>query len=129
MEVNMESNRPNIFIRGIDKVIKKDLQKHKDLNARCKQNLDAYRTAVSHQVKKKKHYKSLIGGGKFDDDALRDSMDMISIDIRHHSDKVHQTQEEMKHHTLIIDTLSKQLEEYNSNKQSIDEYSDNAVSH
>ena len=117
----MAANDPFVFIKGIDQVIKKDLQKHKDLLLREKTNLDAYREAVSHQIKKKRHYKSLIGGGKFDDDALQKSIEMIVIDIRHFTDKVKVTEEAIEHHKLIVDTLTEQLEDWNKSKRMRDE--------
>jgi len=129
MEANMAQNdTPMVFIKGIDKIIKRDLEKHKGMLDQCKLGLTSFREAVSHQVKKKKHYKSLIGGEKYDDDALRKSMEMIAIDIRHMSDKVKLTQEEIEHHSLIVETLSTQLEEYYDNKIKRDEFK-NAISH
>ena len=107
------SNTPEILIEGIDKVIKRDLGKHKEMLARAKLSLAAFREAVSHQVKKKRHYLSLIGEGKYDDSSLRKSVGAINIDIRAMSDKVKVTDEEIAHHTLIVDTLTSQLEEYN----------------
>jgi hypothetical protein len=102
---------PDIVIVGLEEIIKRDLEKHKTLLARSKIEMDSYKTAVSHEIKKKKHYKSLIGGEKYNDDSLRESMDMIAINIRHLSDKVKLSQEAIDHHTLIVDTLSKQLED------------------
>ena len=64
---------------------------------------------------KKKHYKGLIGGGKYDDDALKRSMGDIAINIRHMSDKEKLSRDAIEHHTLIVDTLTQQLEEYNIN--------------
>jgi len=120
----MEANTPLVFIKGMDKVLKKDLQKHKDLLQRAKGSLISFREAVSHQVKKKKYYKSLLGGGKYNDVAMKKSMNMIAIDIRHMSDKVKLAEEEIEHHTLIVDTLTGQLEEYYENKLKREDYLD-----
>lgn len=111
----MEANEPKVVIRGIDKVIKRDLGKHKDLLQRAKLSLRSFRQATSHQVKKKKHYLSLIGEGKFNDDSLRESVNMINVDIRAMADKVKLAEEEISHHTLIVDTLTGQLKEYYEN--------------
>jgi hypothetical protein len=108
----MAANEPVVFIRGIDKVIRKDLEKHKTLLARTKVELHAYREARSHEVKKRKHYSSLIGGEKYDDKALRESMGDIAINIRHMSDKVKLAQKTIEHHTEIVDTLTQQLADY-----------------
>ena len=104
---------PVIRIKGIDKVIKLDLEKHKDLLERSKLELDSYRESVSHLIKRKKHYKSLLNGSKYSDEALRESMGMIAVDIRAMSDKVKLSQDAIDHHTLIVDTLSRQLDDYN----------------
>ena len=104
---------PKIFVRGIDKVLKKDLVKHQALLLRSSQELDAYKEARTHLVKRKKYYRSLIGGGKFNDTSLQNSIDGLVIDLRHMSDKVKLSSEAMEHHSLIVDTLSGQLEEYN----------------
>lgn len=109
---------PQIIIEGLDSVIKLDLGKHQQLLAQAKLSAQAFREAVSHQVKRKKYYRSLIGGGKFDDKALKVSLGMIQIDIRAMSDKVKLALEEISHHTLIVDTLTEQLENY---------YKDNAI--
>ena len=110
---SMDPNEPIILVRGIDKVIKKDLQKHLALLDKSKVELLAYKEARSHEIKKKKYYRSLIGGDKYDDHALKNSMAQIAVNIRHMSDKIKLTQEAIAHHTLIVDTLTKQLEDYN----------------
>lgn len=115
----MAANTPRVVIKGIDKVIKRDLGKHKALLQQSKLSLLSFREAVSHQVKKKKHYLGQLGQGKFDDAALRSSIDMINVDIRAMSDKVKLAGEEIDHHTLIVDTLTVQLQEY---------YESNAIS-
>ena len=104
---------PKIIIEGIDVVIKRDLAKHQILLERSKLELTSYRQARSHEIKKKKHYKGLIGGGKYDDDALRKSMKDIAINIRHMSDKEKLSKDAIEHHTLIVDTLTQQLDDYN----------------
>lgn len=111
----MVANTPQILIKGIDKVIKRDLGKHKDMLQRAKLSLQAFKESVSHQIKKKKHYSSLVGGGKFKDQSLKDAIGMINIDIRAMSDKAQLAEEEIKHHTLIVDTLTDQLDSYYKN--------------
>lgn len=108
---SMEANQPVVVIDGLEKIIKRDLEKHKGLLVQSKSELDAFKISLSHQVKKKKYYGSLIGGGRYSDEALKKSMTMIAVDIRHISDKVKLSQDAIEHHTLIVDTLTKQLEE------------------
>lgn len=106
---------PQIFILGIDVVIERDLNKHKSLLERAKHSLISFKTAVSHQVKKKKYYAGLLAdpAQKYDKRAMKKSLKDINIDIRAMSDKVQITQEEIAHHTLIVDTLTEQLADYN----------------
>lgn len=110
---------PFIAIEGIEEITKRDLVKHKALIAQTQAELDSYRQARSHEVQKKKHYRELIGEGKYDDDALRASMKDISINIRHMSDKAKAAEEKLKHHQLIVDTLSQQLEDHEGQMQTL----------
>ena len=102
---------PIVVVDGMEKVIKKDLQRHKDILERTYREIISYREARSHEVKKKKHYNSLIGNSKYNDDALRESIKQININIQHFSNKVKLSQDKIDHETLIVDTLSAQLEE------------------
>ena len=104
---------PEIFIKGIDVVIKLDLGKHKELLARTQLELQAFNEAVVHESGRKRHYYRQIGKGKYNDEALQNSIKDIRINIRHLSDKVKLSKEKVEHHTLIVDTLTAQLKEYN----------------
>ncbi len=106
----MEANRkPTIVIEGIEEIIKRDLEKHQVLLEQSKMELLSFKEARVHEIKRKKNYNSLIGGGKFDDDALTKSMEQSATNIRHLSDKVELAIEKIEHHTLIVDTLADQL--------------------
>lgn len=109
------NNTPFIFIRGMDNVIKKDLEKYKVLLDRSKIELVTYKESVSHLIKRKKYFHTLLGKGKYNDDSLQRSMDMIVIDLRAMSDKVKLSNDAIEHHTLIVDTLSQQLIDYQMN--------------
>ena len=98
-----------VVIAGIEDIIKRDLENHKALLDRTKVEELSFREARSHEIKKKKNYKGLIGGGKYNDDSLRASMKDIATNIRHMSDKVTLSQEKIKHHQEIVDTLTEQL--------------------
>lgn len=101
-----------IFVEGIDAVIRLDLEKHKEILAREKFNLLSYQQAVSHAIAQKKHYRGLIGGSKFNDEALKGSLQQQNVNIRHLQDKVKLTNDAIEHHTLIVDTLTQQLKDY-----------------
>lgn len=111
----MAVNPTKVVIKGIDKVIKRDLAKHKELLDQAKLSSISFREAISHQVKKKKHYLSLVGSGKFNDDSLKESIGMINVDIRAMSDKAKLASDSIDHHSLIVDTLTDQLREYYEN--------------
>ena len=118
----MDRKEPEIVIEGIEEVIKNDLKKHQGILERSKLELISYKNARSHEIKKKKHYKSLIGGEKYNDGALKNSMDQIAVNIRHMSDKVGLTEEAIKHHTGIVDTLTEQLENQYKGLKTLSEY-------
>lgn len=112
-EANMsERQEPTIFLEGIDEVIRRDLAKHRALIVQTQGDLDAFTDARKHEIAKKRHYYRQIGRGKFNDDALRKSVDGIRVNIKHFDDKVKQATEKLAHHKLIVDTLTGQLEEY-----------------
>lgn len=110
---------PEVFIEGIDVVIKLDLGKHKELLDRTQDELVSFNEAVTHESARKRHYYRLIGGEKYDDDALRASVDDIRINIRHLSDKAKLARDKIEHHTLIVDTLTEQLQDYDRRYASI----------
>ena len=103
---------PEIFLEGIDVVIKLDLGKHKELLAQTQAELVSFVEARDHESARKRHYYRLIGGEKYDDDALKRSVEEIRGNIRHLSDKAKLSQDKIEHHTLIVDTLTEQLIDY-----------------
>lgn len=105
------NGQPFIVLEGIEEITKRDLAKHQELIVQTQAELSSYRMARSHEVKKKRHYRSLIGGGKYSDVALQQAIQGININIRHMSDKVKAAEEKLKHHQLIVETLSAQLKE------------------
>ena len=102
-------SEPIVVIAGIEEIIERDLALHKDLLERTKTELLSFREARSHEIKKKKHYNKQVGGGKYNDEALRVDMNDIAINIRHMSDRCESAQKKIKHHQLIVDTLTQQL--------------------
>ena len=121
----MEANQPEVVIEGIEVIIERDLAKHKVLCEVAHNELAGFRTATSHEVKQKRYYKTLIGGGKFNDDSLRDSIDRINVNITHFQNKCRASEESIKHHTLIVDTLTEQLKEQNGKLKKLQEYRKN----
>ena len=101
-----------IFIEGVDVIIRLDLGKHKEMLAQSNADIVSFRDAATHESKRKKHYYRLIGGGKYDDDALRRSVKDIRQNINHLTGKADQAKKKSEHHTLIVDTLTAQLQDY-----------------
>jgi hypothetical protein len=100
------------FVDGLDVVIKRDLDKHKSLLEHAQADLLAFEQARSHEIQRKRVWKGHIGGGKFNDDALRRSIKDINQNINHFSRKIKTTKDRIAHHTRIVDTLAKQLKAY-----------------
>ena len=113
---------PEVFIEGIDVVIKLDLGKHKELLAQTQVELASFCEARDHESARKRHYYRLIGGGEFNDDALRNSVKDIRINIRHLSDKAKLAEDKIEHHKLIVDTLTAQLKDYDKTYASLNRH-------
>lgn len=104
---------PEIFIEGVDVIIRLDLGKHKELLAQTTTEMHGFRDAATHESKRKRHYYRLIGGGKYDDDALERSVVQIRQNIVHLTRKAEAAADKIAHHSLIVDTLTEQLATYN----------------
>ena len=107
---------PKVVIEGIDEIIKRDLEKHKALLDRSKIELQSFRHARSYEIKKKKHYRKQVGNGKYNDKALKRSMDDIAVNM---SDKVKLTEDAIAHHSLIVDKLTEQLDNHNDDMKEL----------
>lgn len=119
MAVDRNKNRqaiktPDIVIEGMEDVIARDLEKHIGLVVRSKAELDSYREARSHEIKRKRHFFKQIGGGKFNDVSLREAIKQIKQNVAHLSQKVKIAEDCRAHHQLIVDTLTQQLEDQNA---------------
>ncbi len=113
---------PEIVIEGMEQIIQRDLDKHRSLLGAAQADLVAFRTARSHEVQKKKHYKKLIGQGKFNDVSLQKARDQMSINIRHMSDKADTAERAIAHETEIVDTLAQQLKDQMAGIRRLAEY-------
>jgi hypothetical protein len=113
---------PFVVIEGMAPLIQRDLDNHKKILEQVVLEEQVFAQAVTHEVKKKKHYEGLIGGGKFNDDALRRSIGDININIRHMSDKRKVVKEKIGFERNIVDTLTKQLKDQHEAEQKLAEY-------
>jgi hypothetical protein len=107
MDRNLE-----VFVEGLGPIIKRDLDKHRSLLEQVHRDHLAFVQARSYEIARKKNWKSKIGGGKYDDDAMREAIKQINQNIRHFSAKIKLADEKIKHHKLIVDTLTDRLKEY-----------------
>jgi hypothetical protein len=119
---NKRRLEPEIFIEGIDVVIKLDLGKHKELLAQTQTELMSFREAQDHESARKRHYYRLVGSGKYNDESLLRSVKDIRINIRHLSDKAKLAEDKIKHHKLIVDTLTDQLKDYGKRYASLNRH-------
>ena len=113
---------PEVFIEGIDVVIKLDLGKHKELLAQTQVELHSFCEARDHESARKRHYYRLIGSGEYSDTALMRSVKDIRVNVRHLSDKAKLAQDKIDHHTLIVDTLTGQLKDYDKRYASLNRH-------
>jgi uncharacterized 2Fe-2S/4Fe-4S cluster protein (DUF4445 family) len=112
----------DVVIEGLEEVISKDLAKHKLVLERLAIEVQTFKAARAHEIKRKRHYAGLVGGGKFNDVSLRASIDQINVNVRHLSDKVEMGEEQIAFNTRIVDTLTKQLATQNAGLVRLAEY-------
>ena len=113
---------PEIVIEGMEQIIRRDLEQHRSLLDAAKLDLVAFRTARSHEVQKKKHYRRLIGQGKFNDVSLQKARDQMAVNIRHMSDKTDIAERSIAHETEIVETLTQQLKNQMAGLKRLAEY-------
>jgi hypothetical protein len=114
MAASNERKPLDVVVEGMEQIIQRDLEKHRSLLESANRDLLAFRQARSHEVKKKRHYRDQIGKGKYNDKALEEARIQMAINIRHLSDKADLAEKKIEHHTEIIETLTKQLEDQNA---------------
>jgi len=103
-------------------VLKRDLGKHKALLERRTIEKQAFVKSRSLLIQRKKHYKSLIGGERYDDESLKKSTEMIGIDIVAMSNNIKLAQDAVDHHKMIVDDLTFKLTAYNKNRELVRQY-------
>ena len=101
----------DVVVEGMEQIIQRDLDKHRSLLESANRDLLAFRTARSHEVKRKRHYRDQIGKGKFNDEALEAARIQMAINIRHLSDKADLAERKIEHHAEIVEALTKQLKD------------------
>ena len=103
------------MVEGLREVFEKDIVKHQGLLEQSILDMQAFERGRNHAVKQKQHYRSLIGGGKYNDEALERAIVGININIQHLENKIASAKEKRDFEKNIVDTLTNQLREYNKN--------------
>lgn len=100
---------PQIVIEGMEEILERDLAKHEGTVENAQRELEAYREGRAYEVRKKKHYRSLVNAGKYDQKAMESAIEQIDINLRHMADKVKLSKERIAHHQEIVDKLKEEL--------------------
>lgn len=104
-----ENEDPFVVVEGIENKMEQDLLKHRSLIGQSRRDKVAWKEALSHEVAKKRHYKTLIGGGKYNDEALETAREQMNINIRHFQDKVEGAEKKIEWHKNIVKKLETDL--------------------
>ena len=96
---------PQVVVEGMEDVLEMDLKKNEGILAQTQTELSEYQSARIHEKNRKKHYEGLIGGGKFNDGALKRGIDQSVINIKHFSDKIKLSNDKIVLHTDIVKQL------------------------
>lgn len=111
--------RGDVFVEGIDIIIKRDLEKHIELLNNNNLDIQAFEVAVASEIGRKRSYgkqKKVTKNGKlrYDPVAMDKAIVQMNVNIRHLSDRIKITKELRQHNTIIVDTLTAQLNDYNN---------------
>lgn len=100
---------PQIVIEGMEEILERDLAKHRGIVEQTKIELDAFLDARSYEVRKKKHYRSLVNAGEYDETAMEAAIAQIDVNLRHMADKAKLSREKVAHYQEIVDRLEEEL--------------------
>ena len=113
MEANMLTERGDIFVEGIDTIIRRDLEKHKSLLEMNNLNIQALQGTRSSEIARKQFYGEQKGKRKYRDEDMDIAIGQMNKNIVQLSIRIKLTEDMRKENTHIIDTLTQQLEDYN----------------
>ncbi len=105
MELN-GANRGDIFIEGLDVIIRRDLEKHTALLEQNNINIQTFRVAQSSEIQKKRFYGEQKGQRKYRDSDMDKAIFQMSTNIKHISNRIKITVQLKKENTVIVDTLT-----------------------
>ena len=108
----MEAKRGTVFVEGINVIIKRDLDKHKSLLERDILNINHFQETRNSEIQRKKFYAEQKGKRNYDDAKMDEAILQMNKNIAHLSARIDITRKLKEQNTLIVDTLTKQLEQY-----------------
>jgi len=109
----MVVERGDTFVEGIDVIIRRDLEKHKVLLDNNNLDIQAFQQARSGEIGRKRFYGEQKGKRKYRDADMDIAIEQMDKNIAHLSIRIKVTEDLKKENTIIVDTLTKQLEQYN----------------
>jgi hypothetical protein len=118
----MTIERGDTFTEGIDIIIKRDLDKHKDLLEGNILSIQSLQRARSNEIARKRFYGEQKGKRRYRDDAMDKAIEQMNKNIGHLSIQIKLTEGRRDRNTFIVDTLTKQLEEYNNKVRELAKY-------
>lgn len=108
-----------VVIHGMLEIIEKDLKKAKQVKEFAVKDRESWKIAISHEVRKKRAYRKLIGGEKYDDNALKNSISQMNQNLNHLNRKVTTADQKIDFQDNIINTLTKNYKEH---KEALEEF-------
>ena len=121
MVVNM-IERGDIFVEGIDVIIRRDLDKHKAILEMNVMDIQAFQKSRSSEIERKRFYGEQKGKRRYRDDAMDEAIEQMNKNIGHLSIRIKFAEELRDQNTIIVDTLTKQLEDYNKGIRALASY-------
>lgn len=109
----MLSNRGDTFVKGIDVIIKRDLDKHKSLLEKNNLDIQAFQTAIASEIGRKRFYGEQKGNRRYRDEDMDRAIEQMNKNIAHLSIRIKLAEDLRVQNTLIVDTLTEQLKQYN----------------
>lgn len=118
-------NRGDTFVEGIDVIIKRDLEKHKALLENNILGIQSLQAARSNEIARKRFYGEQKGKRRYRDDEMDKAIGQMNKNIAHLSIRIKLTEDMRAENVVIVDTLTKQLEDYNLKVREIARYKSN----
>ena len=108
----MVAKRGDTFVEGIDVIIRRDLDKHKDLLNMNNLNLQAFAAARDNEIGRKRFYGEQKGKRKYRDEDMDKAIRQMNTNIGKFERDIRLTKDQKEMNTRIVDTLTQQLKDY-----------------